>query len=127
MLSRRYAKSRFEEDRTRTEIGRNSSGFAAEQMTIDSEDSFQVDNGSPPIPSSPTGVPGTPTCDDESSPTKSKQHFTFPTVNEIDEPTESIKRYVQSHIILYKYNITNYAITIRVILNIDEKKAPFSE
>lgn len=93
LLSRRYAKSRFEEDRTRTEIGRNSSGFAAEQMTIDSEDSFQVDNGSPPIPSSPTGLPGSPTCNDESSPTKSKQHFTFPTVNETDEPNETTKRY----------------------------------
>uniref|UniRef100_A0A2S2P0K1 GTP-binding protein REM 1 n=1 Tax=Schizaphis graminum TaxID=13262 RepID=A0A2S2P0K1_SCHGA len=92
LLSRRYAKSRFEEDRTRTEIGRNSSGFAAEQMTIDSEDSFQVDNGSPPIPSSPTGLPGSPTCDDESSPTKSKQHFTFPTVNETDEPNDTTKR-----------------------------------
>lgn len=98
LLSRRYAKSRFEEDRTRTEIGRNSSGFAAEQMTIDSEDSFQVDNGSPPIPSSPTGLTGSPTCDDELSPTKSKQHFTFPTVNETDEPTESIKRYVKSSV-----------------------------
>ncbi|VVC24503.1 Hypothetical protein CINCED_3A007546 [Cinara cedri] len=92
LLSRRYAKSRFEEDRTRTEIGRNSSGFAAEQMTIDSEDSFQVDNGSPPIPSSPTGVPDSPTCDDE-TPTKSKQHFTFPTLNETDEPAiEPTKR-----------------------------------
>lgn len=64
-------------------------------MTIDSEDSFQVDNGSPPIPSSPTGLPGSPTCDDESSPTKSKQHFTFPTVNETDEPYEATKRYEQ--------------------------------
>ncbi|XP_050434842.1 uncharacterized protein LOC126842024 [Adelges cooleyi] len=86
LLSRRYAKSRFEEDRTRTEIGRNSSGFAAEQMTIDSEDSFQVDNGSPPVPSSPTGVSGSPVIgDSSSSPTKSKQHFTFPTVNETEE------------------------------------------
>lgn len=90
LLSRRYAKSRFEEDRTRTEIGRNSSGFAAEQMTIDSEDSFQTDNGSPPVPSSPTGVQsGSPP---PSPATKSKQHFTFPTVNEIDEPAEPTKR-----------------------------------
>jgi len=67
-------------------------------MTIDSEDSFQVDNGSPPIPSSPTGLQGSPTCDDESSPTKSKQHFTFPTVNETDEPIDQAKRYKKSSI-----------------------------
>lgn len=78
------------------EIGRNSSGFAAEQMTIDSEDSFQVDNGSPPIPTSPTGVPGSPTCANELSPTKSRQHFTFPTVNETEEPVDHTKRYKTS-------------------------------
>ncbi|KAL1115293.1 hypothetical protein AAG570_007324 [Ranatra chinensis] len=50
LLSKRYAKTNYDEDRPRH--GRGSSGFAAEQMTIESEDSFS--KNSPPVPDSPT-------------------------------------------------------------------------
>ncbi|RZF47312.1 hypothetical protein LSTR_LSTR009803 [Laodelphax striatellus] len=51
LLSKRYAKSNMEDDRLHR--ARGSSGFAAEQMTVESEDSFT--SHSPPVPDSPTG------------------------------------------------------------------------
>ncbi|XP_073986491.1 uncharacterized protein isoform X2 [Rhodnius prolixus] len=53
LLSKRYARTNLEEERP--PHGRGSSGFAAEQMTIDSEYEQSVDHsGSPPLPDSPT-------------------------------------------------------------------------
>ncbi|KAI5726615.1 hypothetical protein M8J76_005591 [Diaphorina citri] len=76
LLSRRYARSNYEEERSH---GRGSSGFAAEQMTVDSEDSFTMQDVSPPIPTSPTlnKTPSTPPSPNIISPKKNKQVFTF--------------------------------------------------
>ncbi|XP_014258610.1 GTP-binding protein REM 1-like isoform X2 [Cimex lectularius] len=52
-ILKRYARTNLEEERT--PHGRGSSGFAAEQMTIDSEFGDSVDlRSSPPLPDSPT-------------------------------------------------------------------------
>ncbi|BET00099.1 Ras family [Nesidiocoris tenuis] len=53
-LLKRYARTNLEEERT--PHGRGSSGFAAVQMTIDSEFGETIDRGgsSPPLPDSPT-------------------------------------------------------------------------
>uniref|UniRef100_A0A8D9ETG0 GTP-binding protein RAD n=1 Tax=Cacopsylla melanoneura TaxID=428564 RepID=A0A8D9ETG0_9HEMI len=76
LLSKRYARSNYEEERSH---GRGSSGFAAEQMTVDSEDSFTMQDVSPPIPTSPTQnkTPSTPPSPNLISPKKNKQVFTF--------------------------------------------------
>ncbi|KAL1454820.1 hypothetical protein WDU94_008954 [Cyamophila willieti] len=76
LLSKRYARSNYEEERSH---GRGSSGFAAEQMTVDSEDSFTMQDVSPPIPTSPTQnkTPSTPPSPNLVSPKKNKQVFTF--------------------------------------------------
>lgn len=76
LLSRRYARSNYEEERHH---GRGSSGFAAEQMTVDSEDSFTMQDVSPPIPNSPTlnRTPSTPSSPHLVSPKKNRQVFTF--------------------------------------------------
>lgn len=76
LLSKRYARSNYEEERHH---GRGSSGFAAEQMTVDSEDSFTMQDVSPPIPTSPTlnKTPSTPPSPNPISPKKNRQVFTF--------------------------------------------------
>lgn len=99
LLSKRYSRCYFEEERVRNDKGRNSSGFAAEQMTIDSEDSFAWDSASlasPPVPTSPTGSLTPTECERPllgagSSPTKSKQHFTFPPMTEANDLLNEFK------------------------------------
>lgn len=103
LLSKKYSRCYFEEERVRNDKGRNSSGFAAEQMTIDSEDSFQWDSSSlasPPVPTSPTGSL-TPTDTEQPltcpSPTKTKQHFTFPPMTEANDLLNEYKVKVDKH------------------------------
>ncbi|KAL6968813.1 hypothetical protein U1Q18_051283, partial [Sarracenia purpurea var. burkii] len=103
LLSKKYSRCYFEEERVRNDKGRNSSGFAAEQMTIDSEDSFQWESSSlasPPVPTSPTGSL-TPTDTEQPltcpSPTKTKQHFTFPPMTEANDLLNEYKVKVDKH------------------------------
>lgn len=100
LLSKKYSRCYFEEERVRNDKGRNSSGFAAEQMTIDSEDSFQWDSASlasPPVPTSPTGsltpteAQLRPLLASGPSPTKAKQHFTFPPMTEANDLLNEFK------------------------------------
>lgn len=99
LLSKRYSRCYFEEERVRNDKGRNSSGFAAEQMTIDSEDSFAWDSASlasPPVPTSPTGSLTPTECERPllgggTSPTKGKQHFTFPPMTEANDLLNEFK------------------------------------
>lgn len=102
LLSKKYSKCYFEEERTRNDKGRNSSGFAAEQMTIDSEDSFQWESSlaSPPIPTSPTGSL-TPTDAEQPikcarSPSITK-HFTFPPMTDANDLANEYKVKVDKH------------------------------
>ncbi len=103
-LSKKYSRCYFEEERVRNDKGRNSSGFAAEQMTIDSEDSFQWDSASlasPPVPTSPTGSL-TPTDTEQPllsypSPSKAKQHFTFPPMTDANDLLNEFKVKVDKH------------------------------
>lgn len=102
LLSKKYSKCYFEEERTRNDKGRNSSGFAAEQMTIDSEDSFAWDSSclaSPPAPTSPTGSL-TPTDSEQpllshASPSKKKPHFTFPPMTDANDLMNEFKSKVE--------------------------------
>lgn len=101
LLSKRYSRCYFEEERVRNDKGRNSSGFAAEQMTIDSEDSFAWEDtaslASPPVPTSPTGSLTPTECERRPatvagpSPSKAKQHFTFPPMTEANDLLNEFK------------------------------------
>lgn len=104
LLSKKYSRCYFEEERVRNDKGRNSSGFAAEQMTIDSEDSFQWESSSlasPPIPTSPTGSL-TPTDTEQPllscpSPIRGKKHFTFPPLTDANDLSNEYKAKVDKH------------------------------
>lgn len=79
LLSKRYAKNNFEEERRSNKHGRGSSGFAAEQMTIESEDSIDPQVNSPPIPDSPTASPQSKRYEPKKSPpSKTETIFNFP-------------------------------------------------
>lgn len=114
LLSKKYSKCYFEEERTRNDKGRNSSGFAAEQMTIDSEDSFQwesVSVASPPVPTSPTGSL-TPIDSEQTllpcpSPSKTKQHFTFPPMTDANDLVNEYKVKVDKHRRQSQASVTN--------------------
>ncbi|XP_054274322.1 uncharacterized protein LOC128994092 isoform X1 [Macrosteles quadrilineatus] len=84
MLSKRYAKNNFEDEPRGRKHGRNSSGFAAEQMTIESEEDPTAVTASPPIPDSPTAIQSVyqPT---RSPPPKTETIFTFPDIHEEKE------------------------------------------
>ncbi|KAG8300691.1 hypothetical protein J6590_070719 [Homalodisca vitripennis] len=79
LLSKRYAKNNFEDEGRGRKHGRNSSGFAAEQMTIESEEDPAANNASPPVPDSPTAI--MPTYEpSKSPPPKTETVFTFPEI-----------------------------------------------
>lgn len=84
LLSKRYAKNNFDEEGRGRKHGRNSSGFAAEQMTIESEDDPTAHTDSPPVPDSPTAI--TIYEPSKSPPPKTEIIFTFPaTLHEENE------------------------------------------
>lgn len=79
LLSKRYAKNNFDDDCRGRKHGRNSSGFAAEQMTIESEEDPAAVTASPPVPDSPTAImrdyePS------KSPPSKTETVFNFPNI-----------------------------------------------
>lgn len=82
LLSKRYAKNNFDDERRiNPHGGRGSSGFAAEQMTIESEDSIdpQTIVTSPPVPDSPTASLPVPVYEpSKSPPSKTETIFAFP-------------------------------------------------
>lgn len=84
LLSKRYAKNNFEDEGRGRKHGRNSSGFAAEQMTIESEEDPTAVTASPPIPDSPTGI--IPIYEPaKSPPPKTETIFCFPDIHEEGE------------------------------------------
>lgn len=79
LLSKRYAKNNFDDECRGRKHGRNSSGFAAEQMTIESEEDPAAITASPPVPDSPTAI--MPVYEpSKSPPPKTETIFTFPEI-----------------------------------------------
>lgn len=79
LLSKRYAKNNFDDEGRGRKHGRNSSGFAAEQMTIESEEDPSAMTASPPVPDSPTAIMPL-YAPSKSPPPKTETIFTFPEI-----------------------------------------------
>lgn len=93
LLSKRYAKNNFDDEGRGRKHGRNSSGFAAEQMTIESEEDPSAITASPPVPDSPTAI--MPVYEpSKSPPPKTETIFTFPEIlrEEKEEKVSSLSK-----------------------------------